>query len=62
MPASALSTAYTTLKADMDAVFNDAKDGLLGLRLAHELQMPDHGRSEIYRRQRQRNRCKRRDR
>ncbi len=30
----------TTLKADIDAVFNDAKDGLLGLRLAHELQMP----------------------
>jgi hypothetical protein len=30
----------TTLKADMDAVFNDAKDGLLGLRLAHELQIP----------------------
>ena len=30
----------TTLKADMDAVFNDAKDGMLGMRLAHELQMP----------------------
>ncbi|MES2277738.1 MAG: PmoA family protein [Bacteroidota bacterium] len=30
----------TTLKADMDAVFNDAKDGMLGLRLAHELQIP----------------------
>jgi len=30
----------TTLKADMDAIFNDAKDGMLGLRLAHELQMP----------------------
>ena len=30
----------TTLKADTDAVFNDAKDGMLGLRLAHELQMP----------------------
>lgn len=30
----------TTLKADMDAVFNDAKDGMLGLRLAHALQMP----------------------
>ena len=30
----------TTLKADQDAVFNDAKDGLLGLRLAHELQIP----------------------
>lgn len=32
---------FTTLKADKDAVFKDAKDGLLGLRLAHELQMPD---------------------
>jgi hypothetical protein len=30
----------TTLKADVGAVFNDAKDGMLGLRLAHELQMP----------------------
>ncbi len=30
----------TTLTADTDATFNDAKDGLLGLRLAHELQMP----------------------
>lgn len=30
----------TTLKADTDAVFIDAKDGMLGLRLAHELQMP----------------------
>lgn len=30
----------TTLKANVDAVFNDAKDGMLGLRLAHELQMP----------------------
>lgn len=30
----------TTLKANMDAVFNDAKDGLLGLRVAHELQIP----------------------
>lgn len=30
----------TTLKANKDAVFNDAKDGLLGLRLAHELQIP----------------------
>jgi hypothetical protein len=30
----------TTLKASTDAVFTDAKDGLLGLRLAHELQMP----------------------
>jgi len=30
----------TTLKANVDVVFNDAKDGMLGLRLAHELQMP----------------------
>lgn len=30
----------TTLKAVQNAVFNDAKDGMLGLRLAHELQMP----------------------
>jgi len=30
----------TTLKAAQDAVFTDAKDGMLGLRLAHELQMP----------------------
>lgn len=31
---------FTTLKADTAIVFNDAKDGMLGLRLAHELQMP----------------------
>lgn len=31
---------FTTLKADTDVVFNDAKDGMLGLRLAHELQIP----------------------
>ncbi|MFI5137661.1 MAG: PmoA family protein [Sphingobacteriales bacterium] len=31
---------YTTLMADTTIVFNDAKDGMLGLRLAHELQMP----------------------
>jgi Methane oxygenase PmoA len=30
----------TTLKADKEALFKDAKDGMLGLRLAHELQMP----------------------
>ncbi|MBE9584849.1 PmoA family protein [Mucilaginibacter sp. JRF] len=30
----------TTLKAVQDAVFTDAKDGLLGLRVAHELQIP----------------------
>jgi hypothetical protein len=30
----------TTLKADTRAVFKDAKDGMLGLRLAHELQIP----------------------
>jgi hypothetical protein len=31
----------TTLTARMDAFFKDAKDGMLGLRLAHELQIPD---------------------
>jgi Methane oxygenase PmoA len=30
----------TELKADTDILFADAKDGLLGLRLAHELQIP----------------------
>ncbi len=30
----------TVLKANNDILFKDAKDGLLGLRLAHELQMP----------------------
>ncbi|MDI9366566.1 MAG: PmoA family protein [Flavobacterium sp.] len=30
----------TTLRANTDVTFTDAKDGLLGLRLAHELQMP----------------------
>jgi len=30
----------TTLTADTTVVFNDAKDGMLGLRLARELQMP----------------------
>jgi hypothetical protein len=30
----------TTLTANTDAVFKDAKDGMLGLRLAHELQIP----------------------
>ena len=30
----------TTLMAAREVIFNDAKDGLLGLRLAHELQMP----------------------
>lgn len=32
---------FTTLKANKDAAFNDAKDGMLGIRLAHELQIPD---------------------
>lgn len=32
---------FTTLKANEDAAFNDAKDGLLGMRLAQELQMPN---------------------
>jgi hypothetical protein len=31
----------TTLKAVQPVTFKDAKDGLLGLRLAHELQMPN---------------------
>ena len=30
----------TELKADRDIFFTDAKDGMLGLRLAHELQIP----------------------
>lgn len=30
----------TTLKANTDVTFTDAKDGLLGMRLAHELQIP----------------------
>ncbi len=30
----------TTLRANVDAVFSDVKDGMLGLRLAHELEMP----------------------
>jgi hypothetical protein len=31
---------FTTLKADTSVAFNDAKDGMLGLRIAHELQIP----------------------
>jgi hypothetical protein len=31
---------FTTLKAVKEVTFTDAKDGLLGLRLAHELQIP----------------------
>src|SRR5664279_610523 len=31
----------TDLKAETDVVFADAKDGLLGLRLTHELQIPE---------------------
>jgi hypothetical protein len=30
----------TTLKANTDVLFTDAKDGLLGIRVAHALQMP----------------------
>ena len=30
----------TVLKANTDVLFKDAKDGLLGLRLAHALEMP----------------------
>jgi hypothetical protein len=33
-------TRVTTLTAKTDVTFNDAKDGMLGLRLAHALQMP----------------------
>lgn len=32
----------TVLKANKDVLFKDAKDGLLGLRLAHELQIPSN--------------------
>lgn len=31
----------TTLKAATDVTFTDAKDGMLGLRVAHELQIPE---------------------
>ncbi len=37
----------TVLKADTDVVFKDAKDGLLGLRLAHELQIPSREDQEF---------------
>jgi Methane oxygenase PmoA len=33
-------TRITTLKANTDIEFRDAKDGLLGFRIAHELQIP----------------------
>lgn len=33
----------TDLKADRDILFSDAKDGLLGFRVAHELQIPGKG-------------------
>ena len=32
----------TVLKANTDVLFTDAKDGLLGLRVAHELQIPSN--------------------
>ncbi|UOR06331.1 PmoA family protein [Hymenobacter aerilatus] len=32
---------YTTLKANTTVTFTDAKDGMLGLRLAHALQIPE---------------------
>ena len=38
----------TDLKADTDIFFADAKDGLLGLRLTRELQIPRKKRSVIY--------------
>lgn len=31
---------FTTLTASIDVSFNDVKDGMLGMRLAHELQIP----------------------
>jgi len=31
----------TTLAAEQDIMFKDVKDGMLGLRVAHELQLPD---------------------
>lgn len=34
-------TRVTTLTAEEDVQFKDVKDGLLGLRVAHELQLPD---------------------
>lgn len=38
----------TTLKADTTVLFTDAKDGLYGIRLAHELQIPDKTDKEYY--------------
>lgn len=37
----------TTLTAVTDALFTDVKDGLLGLRIAHALQMPDSTAKKI---------------
>ncbi|HEY5392351.1 MAG TPA: PmoA family protein [Hanamia sp.] len=37
----------TTLKADTIVNFNDAKDGLYGMRLAHALQIPDNKDKEF---------------
>ncbi|WP_345947785.1 PmoA family protein [Mucilaginibacter sp. PAMB04274] len=37
----------TTLKAIQKAIFTDVKDGLLGLRIAHQLQMPDSTRKPV---------------
>ncbi|HVZ98108.1 MAG TPA: PmoA family protein [Chitinophagaceae bacterium] len=36
----------TTLKAVTDVTFTDAKDGMYGIRLAHELQIPDKADKE----------------
>ena len=38
----------TTLQADTTVLFTDAKDGLYGIRLAHELQIPDKTDKEYY--------------
>jgi hypothetical protein len=37
----------TDLKADEDILFTDAKDGLLGLRLTHELQIPNSNNQQF---------------
>lgn len=37
----------TTLKADTIVNFNDAKDGMYGMRLAHALQIPDNKEKEF---------------
>ncbi len=39
----------TELKADTTVLFADAKDGMLGIRLAHELQIPAKEDQDIHR-------------